>query len=79
MVQARFDTSGQLQPVAFVWRHRTRYVTSLGRIWQTEDDEGRSIRCFLVQTASADTFELQLNLSSLRWQLTRAWVTHHAV
>ena len=77
MVQTRFGTDGQVQPVAFVWRHRTRYVTGLGRVWQTEDDRGHPIQRFLVQTASGDTFELEFGLLSQGWQLTRVWLTQH--
>ncbi|MDH7485055.1 MAG: hypothetical protein QHJ81_02130 [Anaerolineae bacterium] len=72
VVQARFDAQGQVRPVAFVWRSRTRYITEWGRQWVEETGADAPRRCFLVQTASGDTFELQLELKTLRWWLHRA-------
>ena len=72
MVQARFDAQGRVWPVAFVWRNRTRYITDWGREWVEEADADTPCRCFLVQTANGDTFELRLELKTLRWRLHRA-------
>ena len=72
-VQARFAPVGGVQPVAFIWRDRTRYVSALGREWQ-EEVEGRVWRCYLVQTPTAETFELRLDPEGMRWVLARAWV-----
>ncbi|MBC8446785.1 MAG: hypothetical protein H8D78_03455 [Chloroflexi bacterium] len=72
MVQARFDAQGRTQPVAFVWRNRTRYVTDVGREWVDETNGDAPRRCFLVRAANGDTFELRLELKTLRWRLHRA-------
>jgi len=71
-VQARFLPDGQIQPVAFVWRGRTRYIADIGRQW-SEEIEGAHWRCYLVRTQTADTFELRLDLEAGRWVLARAW------
>ena len=74
MVQARFNAQGRAQPVAFVWRNRTRYITDQGRDWVEEADSDAPCRCFLVQAANGDTFELRLELKTLCWRLHRAWL-----
>jgi len=72
MVQARFDDHGQVQPVAFVWRNRTRYIAEQGRQWEEGTDTDVRCRCFLVRTANGDTFELRLDVKTLHWRLHRA-------
>ena len=74
MVQARFDAQGRVWPVAFVWRNRTRYITEQGRQWVEGADSDAPCRCFLVRAANGDTFELRLELKTLRWWLHRAWL-----
>ena len=71
-VQVRFAPGGHVQPVAFVWRERTRYLAGLGRQW-SETVDGREWRCFLAQTASGDTVDLRWNRQSNEWRLHRAW------
>jgi Domain of unknown function (DUF6504) len=73
LVQARFLPEGGLQPVAFIWRDRTRYVASLGREWE-EEGGGTLWRCYMVQTPNAETFELRLDPAGMRWMLARAWL-----
>jgi hypothetical protein len=72
LVQARFQPDGRMQPTAFIWQNRTRYISDLGRQWQ-ETSEGATWHCFLVQTPSLETFELRYDPSSGRWLLERAW------
>lgn len=72
LVQARFLPEGAVQPLAFIWRHRTRYLTAVGREWE-EESEGTQWRCYLVQTPTAETFELRLDTAAMRWILARAW------
>jgi|YNPNPStandDraft_1061719.scaffolds.fasta_scaffold04226_7 PncC family amidohydrolase len=72
LVQARFLPDGQVQPTAFIWRGRTRYIAEIGRQWQEEAD-GISWRCYLVHTPTAETFELRLAPGEGRWMLMRAW------
>ncbi len=74
LVQARFPPDGGIQPTAFIWRNRTRYVASLGRQWE-EEAEGIRWRCYLVQSPNGDTFELRLDLARMAWVLARAWLT----
>jgi hypothetical protein len=73
LVQARFLPDGRVQPTAFIWHDRTRYVASLGREWSEEGGEARW-RCYLVQTPNGETFELHLDLTAMRWILARAWL-----
>jgi hypothetical protein len=73
LVQARFLPEGAVQPVAFIWRNRTRYIASLGREWE-EESEGIRWRCYMVQTPTAETFELRLDTAGTRWILARAWL-----
>jgi hypothetical protein len=73
LVQARFLPDGVVQPAAFIWRGRTRYVAAVGRQWD-EAAEGVSWRCYLVQTPTAETFELRLDTAGMRWILARAWL-----
>ena len=73
LVQARFLPEGGVQPAAFIWRNRTRYVASLGRQWE-EEAEGTLWCCFMVQTPTAETFELRLDPAGMRWVLARAWL-----
>lgn len=70
--QVRFAAGGHVQPVAFTWRTRTRYLAGLGRQWIEQDDQGEW-RCFLAQTTAGDTVELQWNRRSDVWRLSRAW------
>jgi Domain of unknown function (DUF6504) len=73
LVQARFLPEGGVQPVAFIWRNRTRYVAALGREWK-EEAEGTHWRCYLVQAPNEETFELRLDSAAMRWILARAWL-----
>jgi hypothetical protein len=63
-----------VQPAAFIWRNRTRYVASLGRQWE-EEVEGTLWRCYMVQTPNGETFELRLDPAGMRWVLARTWLT----
>jgi hypothetical protein len=77
LVQARFLPDGQIQPTAFIWRGRTRYVADIGRQWQ-EEIGGIPWRCYLVRTPASETFDLRLDLAGGRWVLARAWLIEHA-
>jgi hypothetical protein len=72
LVQVRFGLSGSVQPTAFVWHSRTRYLAGLGRHW-SERVGTVEWRCFLAQTASGDTVELRWNQQTHEWRLFRAW------
>jgi len=72
MVQVRFLPQGLVQPTAFIWRERTRYLAGLGRQWDEVTDTGQW-RCFLAQTVAGDTVELRWNTRTQEWRLKRAW------
>ena len=73
LVQARFLTDGSVQPTAFIWQGRTRYIADTGRQWQ-ESTGGVIWRCFLVMTPTSETFELRFDFAGSRWLLHRAWL-----
>ena len=72
LVQARFLPDGRVQPTAFIWRERTRYITDWGRQWD-EAADGVTWRCYLVRTPNQETFELRYIPAEGRWMLARAW------
>jgi hypothetical protein len=73
LVQARFLPEGGVQPAAFIWRNRTRYIAAVGRQWE-EEVEGTLWRCYMVQTPNGETFELRLDPAGMRWVLARTWL-----
>ncbi len=73
LVQARFLPDGHIQPTAFIWRDRTRYIADHGREWE-EAADGVAWRCYLVRTPTGETFELRCALAEGRWILSRAWL-----
>jgi hypothetical protein len=77
LVQARFLPDGRVQPTAFIWRGRTRYIADLGRQWEEEKD-GITWRCYLARTPTSETFELRLDVTGGRWRLARAWQQREA-
>ena len=74
LVQARFLPDGRIQPTAFVWRRRTRYIADIGRQWQ-EEASGVTWHCYLARTPTRETFELRLDRGGGRWVLAKAWPT----
>ncbi len=71
-VQARFLPDGRIEPTAFIWRDRTRYIADWGRQWPEEVD-GQVWQCYLVRTPNQETFELRLNRPAGQWILHRLW------
>jgi hypothetical protein len=79
LVQARFFPDGRIEPTAFIWRNRTRYIADWGRQWQ-EDAGGQAWQCYLVRTPNQETFDLRYAPTEGRWKLHRAWLgTDHEV
>jgi hypothetical protein len=70
--------NGQINPTSFLWRDRTRYVSDVGRQWE-ERVQGRTLRCFLVQTVERNTYELRWDPAADAWTLHRAWLVDLAV
>lgn len=73
LVQTRFLPDGRVQPTAFIWRNRTRYVADWGRQWD-ETADAVTWRCYLVRTPTQETFELRYAPAEGRWILARAWL-----
>jgi hypothetical protein len=62
-----------IRPTSFLWRNRTRYVADAGRQWE-ERVQGKSLRCFLVQTVDGNTYELRWDPAGDIWTVHRAWL-----
>lgn len=69
----RVTPAGEVRPTSFVWRDRTRYVDTIGRMWE-ERVEGRTLRCYMIQAVDGSTFELRWNPDGNQWTLHRAWL-----
>jgi hypothetical protein len=69
----RVLASGEIRPTSFVWRDRTRYVSTVGRHWE-ERVSGRTLRCYLIQAADGSTFELRWDPGADQWSVYRAWL-----
>lgn len=71
-VEARMRPDGTELPLAFMWQGQRYEIVSWGRE-STETQEGRDVRCYLVQTAGPETWELCLDLKLGQWMLNRRW------
>jgi len=69
-VEARFDVDGTITPLALAWRGQMLRISDVGRSWVAAD--GR-LRYWLVMVPARGTFELRLDMMTLRWRITRAW------
>jgi hypothetical protein len=69
----RLMPNGEVRPTSFVWRDRTCYVDTFGRQWE-ERVGGRTVRCYLIQSADNQTYELHWDPDGDRWSLHRAWL-----
>jgi hypothetical protein len=76
-VLTRVMADGAIHPTSFLWRDRTRYVSSIGRSWE-ERIRGKTIRCYLIQTVEMNTYELHYDPEVHSWSIHRAWL-HDAV
>ena len=74
----RLGADGQVRPTSFVWRDKTRYVDVVGRQWE-ERVEGKSMRCYLIQSVDSNTFEVRHDPADDTWTLHRAWLRDLAV
>ena len=75
-VQVRRD--GTARPLAFAWRGRRYEVTSWGREG-TVTREGRTVHCYLVQTAGFESWELCQEVETTQWTLARRWARKYRV
>lgn len=73
-VQARRD--GTPRPMAFAWRSQRYAIAAWGRE-SSRTNDGRSVRCYLVQTAALETWELCQDIETAQWTLMRHWARKH--
>ncbi|MEJ2210244.1 MAG: CinA family protein, partial [Anaerolineae bacterium] len=71
-VEVRIRPDGTELPLAFAWQGQRYEIGSWGRE-SSETQEGRDVRCYLVQTAGPQTWELCLDLEMGQWMLNRRW------
>jgi hypothetical protein len=71
-VEAKVRPSQAMRPMAFVWRGRRYAIVSWGRE-NTEAQDGHTVHCHLVRTASSETWELCQDTTTAQWTLTRHW------
>ena len=71
-VEVRQRKDGSMLPLAFVWHGRRYGIESWGRESDKIADD-RTVRCYLVQTAGAETWELCQDTKTAQWTITRRW------
>jgi len=69
----RMLPNGEIRPTSFLWRDKTRYVGDVGRHWE-ERIQGKTVRCYLIQTVDNNTFELRWDPADDAWTVHRAWL-----
>jgi hypothetical protein len=78
-VEIRVLPDGTVRPLAFVWHAQRYQIESWGR-QSDETREGHRVRCHLVQTSGAETWELCQDTETAQWTLARHWAdTYRAV
>ena len=71
-VEVRLRPDGTEVPLAFAWQGQRYEIISWGRE-STETEDGSEVRCYLVQTAGPQTWELCLDIELGQWTLSRRW------
>jgi PncC family amidohydrolase len=71
-VEVHVLPDGSVRPLAFVWQGHRYQIESWGRE-STETRDGRTLRCYLIQTAGPQTWELCQDTETAQWTLTRHW------
>ena len=75
-VEVQRHPDGTVRPLGFVWRGRLYRIVTWGRERTEERTEG-SERCYLVQTAGLETWELCHAAETAQWTLTRHWASRY--
>lgn len=65
--------NGEIRPTSFVWRDKTRYVDQVGRQWE-ERSGGKTMRCWMIQAVSGETYEVRWDPAADVWSIHRAWI-----
>jgi hypothetical protein len=71
-VEVQLRPDGAVKLLAFAWRGRRFQVQSWGREGE-ETRDGHAVRCYLVQTAGPQTWELCQEIETAHWLLARRW------
>jgi hypothetical protein len=71
-VELQLRENGTVLPLAFLWQGRRLQIESWGRE-NTSTHGGRTVRCYLVQTAGGETWELCQDREKAQWFITRHW------
>lgn len=66
-VEARFESDGSLQPIAFEWQGQRFEIESHGRQW-----EEHGMQHFLVMVPRNQVFELVYHKEESLWRLERS-------
>jgi hypothetical protein len=77
-VEVYAPPEGSVRPLAFRWQERRYEIESWGRE-ATRMLDGRDMRCYLVQTAGPETWELCRDLETGQWTLSRRWPSTYRV
>ena len=71
-VEVRMRQRQPARPLAFIWQGRRYQIESWGRE-NVETRDGRSLHCYLVQTAHYESWELCQDKETAQWVIARHW------
>lgn len=77
-VEGHRTAEGTFRPLAFTWQGRRYSIESWGRE-STKENGGTTVRCYLVQTAGGETWELCQDKETAQWTLTRHWAVRSRI
>ena len=77
-VEVQLRRDGSARPMAFVWHGRRLEIVSWGREG-TEEREGRTVHCYLVQTAGLESWELCQDTETAGWMVARHWAPKYRI
>jgi hypothetical protein len=75
-VEIETRNDGKILPLGFSWNGRHYRIETWGRDG-VEVRDGRSLHCYLVQTANSETWELCQDTDTAQWRLMRHWAVRH--
>lgn len=77
-VEVRLRKDETALPLAFKWHGHRYEIESWGRE-SVKTGEGHAVRCYLVQTAGPETWELCHEIEAAQWTLTRHWARNYQI